>query len=262
MSRTATVVGLACLVGICATANAETVYQWTDSSGATRFTRNQPGLGVPYVAFEAPDPIRWDNAPAMPLEVASGTQPTTTQNLFKAASQSVYGVVGRLPAGPNGKSASVYGSAIAITDKLAITNCHVVEAAGEEIYIGAGGSDGLEQAKLVGANYESDRCVLGVRSMELRPIAGVRNFDSLEVGETVYAIGNPLRLERTLSDGLVSAKRSIGELRYLQTTAPISPGSSGGGLFDGRGNLVGVTTFTLKGAQNINFAIPAEDFWK
>jgi S1-C subfamily serine protease len=51
-------------------------------------------------------------------------------------------------------------------------------------------------------------------------------------------------------------------LRFLQTTAPISPGSSGGGLFDGRGNLVGVTSFTLKGAQNINFAIPAEDFWK
>jgi S1-C subfamily serine protease len=90
----------------------------------------------------------------------------------------------------------------------------------------------------------------------------VRRVDTLEVGETVYAIGNPLRLDRTLSDGLLSARRVIGELRYLQTTAAISPGSSGGGLFDGRGNLIGVTTFTAKGAQNINFAIPAEDFWK
>jgi serine protease Do len=261
MSRTLTVAGPACLIWFCAMANAETYYQWTDAGGVARFTRTKPDLGIPYVAFQVPDPIPWSNAPAMPLEVEAGGKPTT-QNLFKDASQSVYGVVGKLPAGANGKSGSVYGSAIAITDKLAITNCHVVEAAGEEIYIGAGGTEPVEQAKLVAANYEADRCVLGVRGMDLRPVAGVRNFDLLEVGETVYAIGNPLRLERTLSDGLLSAKRLIGEWRYLQTTAPISPGSSGGGLFDGRGNLIGVTTFTLKGAQNINFAIPAEDFWK
>jgi S1-C subfamily serine protease len=51
-------------------------------------------------------------------------------------------------------------------------------------------------------------------------------------------------------------------MRFLQTTAPISPGSSGGGLFDGSGNLVAITSMSLRGAQNINFAIPAEDFWK
>jgi S1-C subfamily serine protease len=48
----------------------------------------------------------------------------------------------------------------------------------------------------------------------------------------------------------------------LQTTAPISPGSSGGGLFDERGNLVGITTSSLRSAQSVNFAIPAEDFWQ
>ena len=57
-------------------------------------------------------------------------------------------------------------------------------------------------------------------------------------------------------------KRVIDVRRYLQTTAAISPGSSGGGLFDASGNLVGITTMTLRGTQNINFAIPAEDFWK
>ncbi len=54
----------------------------------------------------------------------------------------------------------------------------------------------------------------------------------------------------------------IDDIRFVQTTAPISHGSSGGGLFDGHGNLVGITTMTLTGTQNINFAIPAEDFWK
>jgi len=261
MTRRTTMTVLGALACLCGAAGAETYYQWTDAGGTTRFTRTQPGLAVPYVAFEAPDPIHWTNAPAMPPEIGAGGA-TGAQALFRAASQSVYGVLGRLPPGPDGHSRSVYGSAVAVTDKLAITNCHVVEKAGENIYLGPGSGDAPEQATLVAADYEADRCVLGVHNLDLRPVGGVRRVDTLEVGETVYAIGNPLRLDRTLSDGLLSARRVIGELRYLQTTAAISPGSSGGGLFDGRGNLIGVTTFTAKGAQNINFAIPAEDFWK
>ena len=260
--------GLRCIAAVlpiglalCASVRADTYYRWTDSDGSTRVTHDQPGTGVAYQAFEVPDPIRWSNAPSMPPEVASAGG-TSIQGLFKIASQSVYGVMGKLRPGPDGRSARVYGSAVAITDKLAVTNCHVVEAARDEIYLGAASSDSVEQATLIAADYEADRCVIGVHSMDLKPVAGIRAFDSLEVGEAVYAIGNPLRLERTLSDGLLSAKRVIAERHYLQTTAAISPGSSGGGLFDVRGNLIGVTTFTIKGGQNINFAIPAEDFWR
>jgi len=261
MSPKAIVAALVGLVWMWGRAGAETYYQWVDTDGTARFTRNQPGLSIPYKAFELPDPIPWSNAPSMPAEIAASGK-RTTQNLYQLASQSVYWVMGKLPPGPNGKSSSAYGSAVAITDRLAITNCHIVETAGEEIYMGASGAESVEQARLVAANYEGDRCVLEVRNMDLRPVAGIRAFDALEVGEPVYAIGNPRHMDRTLSDGLLSAKRMIGESRYLQTTAPISPGSSGGGLFDARGNLIGVTSFTLKGAQNINFAIPAEDFWK
>jgi hypothetical protein len=50
-------------------------------------------------------------------------------------------------------------------------------------------------------------------------------------------------------------------VRYVQTSAPISPGSSGGGLFDERGNLLGITSFKIDDAENLNFAIAAEDFW-
>lgn len=49
-------------------------------------------------------------------------------------------------------------------------------------------------------------------------------------------------------------------MRLIQTTAPISPGSSGGGLFDAKGNLIAITAFFLKGSQNLNFAVAAEDF--
>ncbi len=90
-----------------------------------------------------------------------------------------------------------------------------------------------------------------------KPIA-VRLSSSVKVGERTYAIGAPEGLELTLSEGLVSGLREIDNVRVIQTTAPISHGSSGGGLFDSEGRLIGVTTFSLKQGQNLNFALPAE----
>jgi len=79
----------------------------------------------------------------------------------------------------------------------------------------------------------------------------------------VYAIGAPQGLELTLSEGLISGLRKLEEdlprhkvRNVIQTTAAISPGSSGGGLFDARGQLVGITTFLLTAGQSLNFAIP------
>ena len=69
-------------------------------------------------------------------------------------------------------------------------------------------------------------------------------------------------MERSLGEGIISGLRPSKKWRLVQTTAPISPGSSGDGLFDHSGNLIGVTTFVLQGAQAINFAIAAEDFWR
>jgi hypothetical protein len=87
------------------------------------------------------------------------------------------------------------------------------------------------------------------------------NSDKLEVGEEVVAIGNPLSLESTVSNGIVSAIRTIDEAggKFLQITAPISPGSSGGPLFDMAGEVVGITTSSFKGGENLNFAIPIND---
>jgi S1-C subfamily serine protease len=86
------------------------------------------------------------------------------------------------------------------------------------------------------------------------------------VGEAAYTLGSPVGLELTLSNGIVSGRREEGGHRYVQTTAPISPGSSGGGLFDARGNLIGITTLALVGRehlnQSLNFAIAADAFWQ
>ncbi|MGH9440374.1 MAG: trypsin-like peptidase domain-containing protein, partial [Terriglobia bacterium] len=83
-------------------------------------------------------------------------------------------------------------------------------------------------------------------------------WTTLAVGEKVYAIGAPEGLELTISEGLISGLRDFDKERVIQTSAAISPGSSGGGLFDAEGRLVGITTFYLKGGQSLNFALPAE----
>ena len=80
---------------------------------------------------------------------------------------------------------------------------------------------------------------------------------NLKVGEAVYAVGAPRGLELSLSDGIVSQLRG-GPPPFIQTTAAISPGSSGGGLFDAEGRLVGFTTLYIKSGQSLNFAMPVE----
>ena len=88
----------------------------------------------------------------------------------------------------------------------------------------------------------------------------VRPYADIKVGEQAFSIGAPKGLELTIAEGIVSAKRVIDGERMLQTSAPISSGSSGGGLFDAQGQLLGVTTWMRKDAQNLNFAIAAEEY--
>jgi VWFA-related protein len=79
----------------------------------------------------------------------------------------------------------------------------------------------------------------------------------VRVGERVYAIGNPEGLEQSMTDGIVSGIREDGGTRWIQHSAPISHGSSGGALVSSRGELLGINSFLLKESQNLNFAVPA-----
>jgi serine protease Do len=105
---------------------------------------------------------------------------------------------------------------------------------------------------------KKDRCIL--KSIKPANHVPIRSYGELKIGERVYSIGAPAGLELTMSDGLLSGKRLISGRHLVQTTAPISPSSSGGGLFDEAGNLIGITTFYLKDSENLNFAISAEDY--
>jgi peptidoglycan hydrolase-like protein with peptidoglycan-binding domain len=154
------------------------------------------------------------------------------------------------------------GSAVAVSPNELLTNCHVVK---NRPLIAIVQAKVVKEAKLTAADPPSDRCIIEVEGADLEPVRGIRRFEDLKVGERVYTVGAPVSLELTLGEGIISGLRTMENGRFVQTSAPISPGSSGGGLFDSFGNLVGVTTFELKDAQArsqaLNFAIAAEDFW-
>lgn len=94
------------------------------------------------------------------------------------------------------------------------------------------------------------------------PDLDVVYLDQLKRGQKVYAIGNPADLETTITDGLISGLRLAEDTtsQLIQISAPISPGSSGGGVFDGQGRLLGMTSFIMRprSAQNLNFALPMD----
>ena len=187
------------------------------------------------------------------------TQALSPAEIYKKVERSVY-VVLVTNSLADAKARSIgQGSAVAITEHLLLTNCHVVK---DRRLIAIVQGTTHADAKLVAADVQSDRCVIKVDDLNLTPIGGIRGYDGLAVGERVFAVGAPQSFERTLSEGLISGLRQTRLGNTIQTSAPISPGSSGGGLFDERGNLIGLTTaILLNYSQNINFAVSASDFW-
>ncbi len=160
------------------------------------------------------------------------------------------------------KTESREGSGVIVRPDMVATNCHVVEDdALIRVYKGnAKGRKISAEFRSVAEvfRHQGDLCLLRADGLGGTAVK-MRGTRQVSIGEEVYAIGAPQGLEYTLSRGVVSAKREddYGSA-YIQTDAAISPGSSGGGLFDGNGNLVGVTTFQRKGGENLNFAISAD----
>lgn len=156
------------------------------------------------------------------------------------------------------------------------TNCHVVDTAGSDGEPVIKTDSGFGLGEITRRDAARDVCLVltylrktdaagnFIRSdgrfvyPPAPPVAKIAPLRTLEVGERVYAIGAPQGLELSLSEGLVSGLRKDGGTTLIQTTAAISKGSSGGGLFDAQGRLVGITTMFLKEGQALNFAVPAE----
>jgi S1-C subfamily serine protease len=176
----------------------------------------------------------------------------TPQELFSKLAPSIYFVYGV----DTDEKRRSQGSGVVIAPQRVVTNCHVIQGA-NFVYLRK--ENVIYVAKRVEhADAGRDLCQLEVPNLNAPPVE-LGAAKGLQVGQKVFALGNPKGLEVTLSDGLVSALRGPdGKEQVIQTTAPISPGSSGGGLFDENGLLVGITTAQMRSGQNLNFAAPAE----
>jgi serine protease Do len=152
-------------------------------------------------------------------------------------------------------------------DGYLITNFHVIEGETEisvEVY--SRDNDQLEretykQVRIIAINKFHDLALLHIEDKNTPKFKYVTlgSSEALNVGDSVFAIGSPLGLERTMTEGILSTKtRELeGEL-YLQTTAQINPGNSGGPLFNLAGEVVGVTNMKILFGEGLGFAIPVE----
>lgn len=176
----------------------------------------------------------------------------SAQQVFKRVSPSIMAVESLDTKG----SVGAFGSGVVIASDRVITNRHVIEG-GTSFRVEHGGKEW--RAHLLRVDSDHDLAELSVPKLPANAAPVItRDSSTLAVGERVFAIGAPEGLELTISEGLISDLRDFGKDRVIQTSAAISPGSSGGGLFDAQGRLIGITTFYLKEGQSLNFALPAE----
>ena len=186
----------------------------------------------------------------VPLLLAASAGAETASQVFQQVSPSVVVVLTYTAAG---KLAEL-GSGVKLPDGSVATNCHVLK---DGTTYRVRYRDKVYPASLDKADWNRDVCSLSVPGLPAPPVV-LGSTKTLQVGARVYAIGTPEGLRHTLSEGIVSSLRQVGGGSYIQTTAAISPGSSGGGLFDDHGRLLGLTSFYMSKGQQLNFALPVE----
>lgn len=146
-----------------------------------------------------------------------------------------------------------FGSGFFIEQDLIATNYHVIENA-YNVNVGFNNSGSKYNVSIVAADTYNDLALLRVSGISKKPLA--ISGEQIMPGEKIFVIGTPKGLQATISDGIVSGLRSDEGRDLIQITAPISPGSSGGPVFNKEGEVIGVCVMQYKDGQNLNFAIP------
>ncbi len=147
------------------------------------------------------------------------------------------------------------GSGFVVTPQGAIvTNLHVVQGA-TSLRVKLPGGDAYKTADLIDVDEAKDIAIVKVKGFKL-PMVILGDSDKAETGEPIVAISSPEGLVNSISTGVLSGVRRFDTHRVFQITAPISYGSSGGALFNSKGEVIGIITYLFKSGQNINFAVP------
>lgn len=185
------------------------------------------------------------------------TTDSTPSKVFRTVAESVTTL--QVDAGSTKKQGSAvafrssYDEKKSVTGVWLATNAHVVVGLRNLKVIEAGRS---WPATVEYQDTTSDIAILYAKGLSLPSIKPF-GTNGLQVGSRVFAIGSPLGLDRSLSEGIVSALRKDNGIVLVQTTAAISPGSSGGALLDEQGRLLAITTFKLQRGESLNFAVDA-----
>lgn len=204
---------------------------------------------------EAPDPAK--TAPVESLYLSTDLPERTVKELVSTFGEGV--VLIETPGG--------LGSGFIINSRgYCVTNYHVIEGQTRvAVTIFHRGKEGdferraIRDVKILALNPHFDLALLEIpvqADMPFRPVA-LAPDDAHREGDAVFAIGSPLGLERSVSEGIVSTRnRNMDGIVYIQTTAQINPGNSGGPLFNERGQVAGVINMKLEFGEGLGFAIP------
>ena len=180
-----------------------------------------------------------ENRPNLP-------SPYSPHELYERVIRTVVGV----------KSTQGLGSGVLIAPNgVVATNRHVV---GADRQVGIRLSDGGAYRGAVIASFTDIDLAFVRTDLDQNSYGELSRNRKLQVGDAVYAIGHPLGLENTLTQGIISGiERVIEEAIYIQTDASVNPGNSGGPLYNAYGEIVGINTMGLRGSSGLNFAIPS-----
>ena len=146
--------------------------------------------------------------------------------------------------------------AIISSDGEILTNYHVIQGASainvltydKKVY----------RVNILGYDSFTDIAVLKINTNETFDKLRFGNSDDIKIGQSVVALGNPFGLDFTVTQGIVSAKRTASNgIEYIQIDVPINPGNSGGPVVDAAGEIIGIANFRIQGAEGIGFAIPS-----
>lgn len=212
-----------------------------------------PRTGRPMAPSSTPRPAEQEGAPTTdPPKAASPVQAKTAQEIARRTFPSTVMLVMENAAG----QPLTLGSGFLVGAGMIATNLHVLEGAdaGYAKFIDEDTQVRIEG--VVAIDRQNDLAILKASSPRAAALV-LGDSDSVEVGEVVYVVGNPNGLEGTFSQGIVSGVRRVDGDTVIQTTAPISPGSSGGPVLNAHGEVIGLSVATIADGQNLNFAIPA-----
>jgi hypothetical protein len=155
----------------------------------------------------------------------------------------------------DGEKAGQGSGYVSSADGIVITNYHVIRGA-SSLGVRVPSRESFRVESVLGYDIQNDVAALQVSGASV-PALQTEEVELVKVGDRVVAIGAPLGLESTVSEGIISALRDMGGTHMIQTTTAISPGSSGGPLLNEYGKVIGLTTSQAPDGQNLNFVICA-----